>query len=266
MPVAHTLTNREQYSAAVVDSYTFTMPAGSAADTAPTGARNISGSQVSATFNAGDGEFFWNDNLQTQVSGVTLDLYSDRSALFVYRETKGWVTYRDDARTDDILIGLVPAGYGWGNQEAVVPFDIPGSPSFITLPFDTVGPTGLLAPRGCTFAPATETFSIDRHGIWRLDISFNIQGHNSVNFGRVFDVVIYDVTTASIAGQASVGLGRNQEDTFFSLSTMFQVVPSQVGDTFRVELGGGDAVTGGDLLFSNVALQFVSEFGSLIGS
>ena len=52
----------------------------------------------------------------------------------------------------------------------------------------------------------------------------------------------------------------------FSASVLVQIDDGEEGKAFRVELGGGDAVTGGDLGAAGISAIYVSELGELIST
>ena len=177
--------------------------------------------------------------------------------------------YEDESLTDrvvlleKIIVELVPAGYGGGVQEADIAFTIP-TVTYVTLPFDTLSPT---VERGVTFNLPANTFTFTARGVWLLTVNLNIEGHNSSNSGRNFEVRLFNVTDSIGSAGIVIGVGRNQEDTFVSLSLMIEISQADVddADVFRVEVGNADtAITGGTLIAAAVQVSHVSELGALI--
>ena len=143
-----------------------------------------------------------------------------------------------------VVAELQPAGYGGGVQNAVIsPFSIPTG--YITLPFDTLAPAG----RGVTFTTATNTFVFDHAGVWTLIINFSIEGFTELNAGRSFFSRIYNVTDGTPGEGIVIGIGRNTQDVSHSTTVLVTITDADVtnGVSFRAEMGGGDAITGGDL-------------------
>jgi len=161
-----------------------------------------------------------------------------------------------------VIIELVPAGYGGGRQIANVALDIP-SGSFNTLPFDTLSPA---TQRGVTFDTASNTLSFSTAGVWTVMINMSIQNHNSNNGGRVFTVRPFNITQAITGDGFVVGVGRNVQDTFVSISFLAEISQANVdnNDSFRIEVGNADtAITGGTLVASGIQTTHSSELGLL---
>ena len=161
---------------------------------------------------------------------------------------------------EKIIVQLVPAGYGGMALDTPVLYDI--RLAFTTLPYDSVNPS---VERGVTMIPASDEFTVNIAGVWQLMVVLNLVGHNSLNQGRAFDIRLFNVTTAAAAGGLTVGIGRNTEDTLISITALFEVPETAVGNIFRMEVGNAvTAITGGSLDVNDVQFVFVSELGSLI--
>jgi len=162
----------------------------------------------------------------------------------------------------DVVRELVVAGYGGGSQDSDILFDI--VTAFTAIPFDTIVPA---VSRGVTFNTTDNDFVFTASGVWTLMVNFSIQGFASSNSGRNFVVRGYNKTLANGTGGIVVGVGRNAEDMFVSLSVLFDVPQVAVDDshTFHIEVGLADVdIVGGILIASSAQLTNNSELGSFI--
>jgi len=158
---------------------------------------------------------------------------------------------------ESLIVDLVPSAYGAVNELAPVPgFDL--GAGWRTLPFDN---ESLTSARGVTFDLANNTFQMDEIGVWRWSVGFSLEGHNSDNSGRATSIRFFNETTATPSGSFVIGIGRNVEDTSAGLGSMFEI--TDTSHVFRVEVGGGDVVTGGIIISAYAAFNYLSRLGSL---
>lgn len=88
--------------------------------------------------------------------------------------------------------------------------------------------------------PVTGEFTLDA-GWWDLGLGLNL-AHNESNQGRETIVRMYNVTQNTPAGPGEpLFIGRNQPGTNFYSQFRAQVLVD--GETYRVEIGGGDSLT-----------------------
>ncbi len=165
---------------------------------------------------------------------------------------------------EKLIVQLVPSGYGGAVQAADIPgFDIPTG-TYVTLPFDTLAPS---VERGVSFDLLANTFTFTSKGVWALLVNVNVQGHNSANSGRNFNLRMFNLTDSTAGAGVVVGVARNQEDTYVSSPVLIEVSQADIddGDVFRIEVGNADAaITGGTLIGSVVQVHHVSELGALL--
>jgi len=124
--------------------------------------------------------------------------------------------------------------------------------------FDTIGMT----PVGCSVNTSTGEFSIDIAGSWLLLIRINLT-HNESNSGRETFIRLFNVTTASAASSNPIPIGRNTPGTSDTPVLARQFPASEIGDTFRLEIGGGDTLSSVTWEASNVVLSYQGELGAL---
>ncbi len=104
--------------------------------------------------------------------------------------------------------------------------------------FDTVAAT----ERGILSDATADTFVFSYPGIWDLSLNVNIS-HPSLPSARTFGIRTFNVTDAIAGGGLVVGIGRNSEATIVSTTLRFRASEADMGKTFRIEIGGSDAVT-----------------------
>jgi len=150
----------------------------------------------------------------------------------------------------------VKAGYGGARQIADVAFDVPASPSYITMVIDTLRPVKQL---GFSVDLVNETFSFTEAGVWSTVISFNLEGIAELNQSRTFRARIYNVTDAVEVNYASVPVSRNQGDVFFSATLIADITDADINKILRIEMGGADAISNGTLINASIAVNRVSE-------
>ena len=98
-------------------------------------------------------------------------------------------------------------------------------------------------PRGVVQDTAANTLAFTRAGRYTVFVSCSLT-HNESNGSRETHLRIYDVNTAEPFGDTTYPIARNQPGTFFALPIPINVDASHVGDEFRIEIGGGDTLTG----------------------
>ena len=153
---------------------------------------------------------------------------------------------------------LVIAGYGGGVQVANLAYDIPAL-TYITLPIDTLVPA---VQRGMVTDLVNDTISFKVEGVWRLSVSFNIENITELNASRTFSVRPYNVTQGIPDAPVVVPVSRNQGDIYFITTVLLDNLVQ--GDEYRIEIGGGDAISGGTLIEAQIQANNVTELGELI--
>lgn len=163
---------------------------------------------------------------------------------------------------EDIISNLVPAGYGGGEQLAVVtPFTIPAA-AFITLPIDTLSPT---VSKNVTVDLATDSVAFATPGRWRINFDFTITAHDVVATARVVTIRVYNQTQSkALTVTHMMAVQGGVEDTCYANSFEIEIPSDEVSDKFTVDLGlGGTAVTGGQLVNATIQVNNINEFGLL---
>ena len=126
----------------------------------------------------------------------------------------------------------VRAGYG-GIRQAT-PIAVGSiSANWGPIPADTAV---VSTPRGVIQDLTSNSLTMEEAGVWRVGIGFSIE-HNEANQGRTFGVRLFDVTAGLGGGSTVVGVGRNSSVTTFSLSTLFEVQGSTVGNPIQIQVG-----------------------------
>lgn len=166
---------------------------------------------------------------------------------------------------EQLIVNLVPSGYGGGFQNGdILLYDIPAT-GYNIVPFDSVEPT---VSRGVTFDSVTNTFVFEESGIWTFFLNLNIEGHDSSNAGRNFELVLYNLTDDVNAGSGVVvGVGRNQEDTFLSVAVMQEVSKTAIDDSIQFQFRVGNAsvaIVGGTLIGAAIQVSYNSPLGVLL--
>ena len=96
---------------------------------------------------------------------------------------------------------------------------------------------------GITFDTVAGSFAFDSTGVYVLSLQASLS-HNSDNAGRTTNIRMFDITSAVPLGTVfPIGIGRNVTDTTISLSLAFVIAFADIGDLFRIEIGGGDTLT-----------------------
>lgn len=158
----------------------------------------------------------------------------------------------------------VVAGYFGGVQNKDIPNFNLSTGSYVTLPMESLSP---LSSRGGSVNVSTNEFTFTAKGVWTVIINFNIEGFNSFNAGRNFNVRIFNVTKGTAGTGVIVGVGRNSEDVYFSSSFLGEITQANIddGDVFRIELGAANtAITGGTLISTGIQFTHASELGLLL--
>ena len=96
----------------------------------------------------------------------------------------------------------------------------------------------ITTPRGITQDFATESLAFDTPGVWSISIGFSIS-HNELNLSRTIDVRLFNITDGSPGLSSTVGVGRNNGVTTYSLTILVEILTADVGDAWRVEISGG---------------------------
>ncbi len=119
-----------------------------------------------------------------------------------------------------------------------------------------------ITPRGCTLSLNGE-FVFDRIGAWELVIGFNMS-HNESNSGRETNLRLYNVTEATPGQAIPIAIGRNQPGTNYYTSLPFTLLAGEEGDTYRVEIGGGDTLSSVVWNSKQITLRYLGEVGGLV--
>lgn len=107
-----------------------------------------------------------------------------------------------------------------------------------------------------TLNPAQGTVSFDREGTWELQFSFSID-HVQENSGRITNMRAFNVTESIGGSSTPIGIGRNVEVTNGTATVWLVVATDDVGDLFRVELGGGDTVVVNEMTTARLAVKML---------
>ena len=94
-------------------------------------------------------------------------------------------------------------------------------------------------------------------GIWMVNITFSIS-HNELNASRETGVRVYDIDAATGSDAFIVGVGRNTDATTFGFSQLFEIATP--GESFRVEVGGGDPLTSVVLNSFTLSANLISAY------
>ena len=100
--------------------------------------------------------------------------------------------------------------------------------------------TAGLASANVTTSFANGTLAIGVPGVYQLAIGMNLS-FDEVNNGRQFGVRLFDVTTGSPYATTTIYVGRNVGGSTVTITVKLQVI--NIGDAFRLELGGFDTFT-----------------------
>ena len=162
---------------------------------------------------------------------------------------------------EDLIIQMSVAGYGGATQEANISFDIPVT-TYITVPFDTkIFPT---TERGFIVDLAAETFKFTVKGAWAVNVTFNLENITELNSSRTFNIRLFNVTDATAGKTSVVPVSRNQGDVLVAITFLVNIDATLVNKNFRLEVGGFDAVAGGDLVNASVSATQAAEIGALV--
>ena len=157
------------------------------------------------------------------------------------------------------LSEAVIAGYGGAVQNAIIGFNIPASPDWITLPFDTLSP---VEQKGFVFNLTLDSFRFEINGVWRLNISFSIRNIFETAATRVFNVRLFNITQGVAVDAVAVPVSDGQGDIFFS--TSFIVESSDTNDRFRIDLGNGEGISLGNLAAAHCQANNLTELKTII--
>jgi hypothetical protein len=179
-------------------------------------------------------------------------------------DTIGTIYRRLNTLDDHVRLlveNLVYAGYGGLRELGPTAFDVPAL-IYSTVPFSTVAVT---TPKEVTQDPATNSLSVAKGGVWLLVVSGTLAGHDSSNQGRTFNLRLWNATESVGGSPIPIGVGRNVEDTNFSVTVLVELLDTDIGDIYQLELGGVDAITGGELVGLNWMFTHVSEYKEALG-
>ena len=185
----------------------------------------------------------------------------DLMSEYVYREL---LSLRDNIEViRNTLLELVPAGYGGAEQVApVFPFDIVAL--YKIIPFDTLSPA---SQRGVEMNPPLDNFKFTSKGVWTLIFNFNLIGFTELNQGRSFTLRLFNETSGIGGDGIEVGVGRNTDDAFVSLSLLLEITQVDVDDgvTFNMQVGNPDIdIVGGTLSAATIQFTHTSELGAVL--
>lgn len=103
-------------------------------------------------------------------------------------------------------------------------------------------------------------FTTNLKGVWSLQVTVAFE-HNSSNQGRITNLRFWNVTDGVAVGlDEIIGIGRNQEATTWSAALMFETDADLATKQIRLELGGGDAITGVVYTTQSISLFNVGEY------
>lgn len=160
---------------------------------------------------------------------------------------------------NSLLPHLTASGYGAAQQGTSIPnFDL--GIAYRALPIDTESVT----PKGFSFDLPNNSFAFDAQGIWVLTISIVIQGFAEAQSGRTTAIRLTNLSTGGFTDDYVIGIGRNTSDLSSTLSFQFELLPADIGQSYQVQIGGYDSITGGDLVVADVSLQQVGPLGQYL--
>jgi hypothetical protein len=198
----------------------------------------------------GNRRFFYSDydannNLLAYYSGVW-----DQAATYTPNEIVQhlggvWICTRENVAVppytgvldDWDLIGTTPGRAGMRLDVAAAGTDI--GAGFVTPPYDTSAAFEV----GAATDTVAGTFTLNYPGLWTMSITMSLI-HNEAQAGRQTIVRLFNVTKGTDSGGIVVPIARNQPGTLISASFPLQIASGNLGDLVRVEIGGGDAITG----------------------
>lgn len=161
----------------------------------------------------------------------------------------------------DALAIFAFAAYGSMYMSTATPFpDLDASWQHITV-FDTEG-----ISRGVVMDATSDILSYDHDGAYAFAFTGSF-AHDSSNQGRTTSVRIWDVTDGAQIGAAfRLGIGRNVEDSSFSLIILADITEAVKGHQLRLEIGGGDDVFLVEFTSMNLSTWNVGEWRDPIPS
>lgn len=128
----------------------------------------------------------------------------------------------------------------------------PGAIGDITAAFQPLNFDVITQPAyGMTLSPASNVFTSQWPGWWEVRLSINLS-FTETQASRFTEIRLWDVTIAAQIGTAvRVPIGRNQDGFLINSVFRFLVTPATAGNVFRLDIGGGDVLSG-VTLWSNV--------------
>ena len=120
-------------------------------------------------------------------------------------------------------------------------------------PIDNLDSIGLPA-YGTTLDTVGSRFRLDFVGLWQITVQVFFS-HDSSNSGRTTGLRLFNETDAVGGATVPVGIGRNVTETNVSLTLTTQIPQADVGDVFRIELGGLDTIN--NVVVTDVGLTLI---------
>jgi len=169
----------------------------------------------------------------------------------------------------DLLVQMVPAGYGGIRGEGVAGNSLGSSFDLLDYPYDA---DVIATPKGVVqdFANGTIAFTIAN--VWQVNVLINME-HDDVNRGRSVVVRLVNLTTLDTSVPIRVAIGRNQPGTFISFSALAEITQAAVdgAEPYALEIGdvqrtSGSADTLTNIVYGNIRLEavHVSEVEALL--
>jgi hypothetical protein len=150
----------------------------------------------------------------------------------------------------------VASGYGGIRQAS--PVSIPDIGAGWTVL--TADSTSVVTPRFLTQSFAANGIAFNLEGVWSVSLGFSIS-HNESQQSRSFSVRLFNVTEGTAGNETVVGVGRNTDTTTFSVNLLVEMATADVGDLWRVELGGTlSSITGVTENSFSFLANLVSEY------
>ena len=171
----------------------------------------------------------------------------------------------DDANRLDLLetliVTLQPAGHG-----AMIMSDGPDDDADLGAswaPMDMMN-TINVPERGIDLTVDSGDFSFTTAGVWELMFQISFSHNSSASDSRTTYLRLYDDTDDAEVIKEAVTVNRNALDTSASIILAADVAESNLTDTFRFEIGGGEVIT--TIVWNKVSLKafYHGSLGALI--
>ena len=168
----------------------------------------------------------------------------------------------------EVGTGIIWTGTQWESLDAWASTGYGGvrndAPS--ALPDIGAGWTTMLAdtavlgsPRAVTQDGASNAIGLDRAGVWNIAVFFSLT-HNEAQASRDTQVRLFNIDAGLPSIGTRIGIGRNTDTTVFSITLMVEISELEAGDRWRVEIGGGDALTAVTQNSGRLSANVVSEY------